>query len=111
MPRVVAVLGEQAALGFSLTGMDVIRVRDPAAARGTLIEAAQNPDYGLVIVEEALLDGLEPAQREALLALSSPLVIPVRIDLRWAAEGQAAEDEVVANLIRHAVGYQLNIQP
>ena len=55
MPRVLAVLGEQAALGFALTGMEVLRVRDPAAARLALREAAENAEAGLVIVEEALL--------------------------------------------------------
>ena len=37
-------------------------------------------------------------------------MIPVRMDLRWVPEGQASEDDYVAKLIRHAVGYQLNIQ-
>jgi vacuolar-type H+-ATPase subunit F/Vma7 len=110
MSKVVAVLGEQAALGFALTGLDVIRVRDPAAARGVLREAVENKEYGLVIVEEALLAALEPARREALLALNAPLVIPVPIDLRWVPEGQAPADDYVAKLVRHAVGYQLNIQ-
>lgn len=118
MPKVVAVLGDEAALGFSLTGMDVIRVSSPAAARAVLREVArkcasdagQNREYGLLIVEEALFAALEPAQREALLALEAPLVIPVRIDLRWAPEGQRQADDAVAGLIRHAVGYQLNIQ-
>jgi vacuolar-type H+-ATPase subunit F/Vma7 len=110
MPKVFAVLGEQAALGFALTGMDVIRVRDPEAARAALQEAAANVEAGLVIVEEALLEALEAGARESLLASNRPLFIPVRIDLRWVPEGQAPEDDYVAKLIRHAVGYQLNIQ-
>jgi vacuolar-type H+-ATPase subunit F/Vma7 len=110
MSKVTAVLGEQAALGFSLTGVDVIRVRDPGSAREALREAAENNAHGLVIVEEALLEGLEAAQREALLGSNAPLVIPIRVDLRWAPEGKAPEDDYVAKLIRHAVGYQLNIQ-
>jgi hypothetical protein len=77
MPRVLAVLGEPAALGFALTGMEVLRVRDPAAA---------------------------------LLASNRPIFIPIRIELAWVPEGQALEDDYVAKLIRHAVGYQLNIQ-
>ena len=110
MPRVIAVLGEQAALGFALTGMDVIRVPDPAAARSALREAAESAETGLVIVEEALLEALEAGARERLLASNRPLFIPVRIDLTWVPEGQAPEDDYVAKLIRHAVGYQLNIQ-
>jgi len=110
MSKVVAVLGEQAALGFALTGVEVIRVRDPAAARGVLLEAAENEEHGLVIVEEALLESLDDAGREALLARNVPLVIPVRLDLHWAPEGKGAEDDYVAKLIRRAVGYQLNIQ-
>jgi vacuolar-type H+-ATPase subunit F/Vma7 len=110
MPRVLAVLGGEAALGFSLTGMEVLRVRDPGAASPALREAAENPEAGLVIVEEALLAALPPGERERLLASSRPLFIPVRIDLAWVPEGQHPEDDYVARLIRHAVGYQLNIQ-
>jgi vacuolar-type H+-ATPase subunit F/Vma7 len=110
MPRVLAVLGGEAALGFALTGMEVLRVRDQAAARLALREAAENAEAGLVIVEEALLAALEPGERERLLAGNRPLMIPVRMDLSWVPEGQASEDDYVAKLIRHAVGYQLNIQ-
>ena len=110
MPKVVAVLGPEAALGFALTGVEVIRVSDPAAARDVLLEAVGNREHGLLIVEEALLDSLDAAGREALLARNVPLIVPVRLGLRWASEGQAAEDDYVARLIRHAVGYQLNIQ-
>ena len=110
MPKVVAVLGAEAALGFALTGVEVIRVADPAEARGVLLEAVENREHGLVIVEEELLDSLDAASREAVLARNVPLLIPVRLSLRWASEGKAAEDDYVARLIRHAVGYQLNIQ-
>ena len=110
MAKVVAVLGAEAALGFALTGVEVIRVSDPAEARAALQEAVENREHGLVIVEEALLDSLDAASREAALARSVPLLVPVRLGLRWASEGQAAEDDYVARLIRHAVGYQLNIQ-
>ncbi len=110
MPKVVAVLGPEAALGFALTGVEVIRVNDPAAARGVLLEAVENREHGLLIVEEALLDSLDAASREAALARNVPLLIPVRLGLRWASAGQAAEDDYVAKLIRRAVGYQLNIQ-
>jgi vacuolar-type H+-ATPase subunit F/Vma7 len=109
MPRVLAVLGEQAALGFALTGMEVLRVRDPAAARLALREAAENAEAGLD-VEEALLAHLEGPERERLLASNRPIFIPIRIELAWVPEGQALEDDYVAKLIRHAVGYQLNIQ-
>jgi vacuolar-type H+-ATPase subunit F/Vma7 len=110
MPKVVAVLGPEAGLGFALTGVEVLRVEDPAAARDVLAEAVENREHALVIVEQALLDGLEASGREALLARNAPLVLPVRLPLRWASAGQETEDDYVARLIRHAVGYQLNIQ-
>ena len=110
MPKAVAVLGAEAALGFGLTGVEVIRVTDRATAPTVLLEAVDNGEHGLVIVEEALLEGLSDADRTALFQRNVPLVIPVRLDLRWASEGKAAEDDYVAKLIRHAVGYQLNIQ-
>jgi vacuolar-type H+-ATPase subunit F/Vma7 len=82
MPRVLAVLGAAAALGFALTGLEVLRVRDPASARLALREAAENAEAGLVIVE-ALLAHLGDLERERLLASNRPIFIPIRIELAW----------------------------
>jgi vacuolar-type H+-ATPase subunit F/Vma7 len=103
-------MSEELAGGFTLTGLEVIKVRDPAMGREALLEAAGNPEYGLLIVVESLLETFEERNREALLARNVPLIIPIPGELRWSGGGEPPADEYVAALIRRAVGYQLNIK-
>jgi vacuolar-type H+-ATPase subunit F/Vma7 len=110
LPRVAAILPGGLASGFSLIGLEVIRVEDAAAGREALLEAAGKPEYGLLIVEEKLLEALEPRTREELLARNAPLIVSIPGELRWSAGDQEKKDDYVALLIRRAVGYQLNIQ-
>jgi vacuolar-type H+-ATPase subunit F/Vma7 len=110
LSRVLAIMSEELAGGFTLTGLDVIKVRDPARGREALLEAVGNPEYGLLIVEQSLLETFDERNREALLARNVPLIIPIPGELRWSAGEQPPADEYVAALIRRAVGYQLNIK-
>ncbi len=112
MPRVVAVLKGELASGFSLTGVDVIRVEEPYAsgAREALESAVNNPEYGLVIVDQTLLDEVDDRLRTSLHERNLPLVIPVPGDLRWRDVESAPEDEYVAQLVKRAVGYQLKVE-
>ncbi len=110
MPKILGILREEMAAGFALTGLDVIRVREPAEARDALQEALDGREYGLVIVEEGILEGLELRFREMLQGLNVPLVVSVPARLLWRDVEEAPEDDAVAQLIRRAVGYQLNIQ-
>ncbi len=110
MPKVAAILPAELASGFALTGLEVIPVEDVAAGREALLEAAGKPEYGLLIVEEGLLEAMEPRAREALLARNAPLIVSIPGELRWSAAAPQQGDDYVAALIRRAVGYQLNIQ-
>ena len=110
MFKVLGILPEDLAAGFALTGLEVIRFKEATAGRAALLEAAENPEYGLLIVEEGLLDSMEEGRRRALLARSRPLVIPVPGMLRWRDTERGAADDYVAALIRRAVGYQMDIK-
>ncbi len=110
MPRAAAILPGDLASGFALTGLEVIPAEDSAAGREALLEAAGKPEYGLLIVEEGVMEALEPRVRDALLARNAPLIISIPGELRWSAAAKSQGDDYVAALIRRAVGYQLNIQ-
>jgi len=112
LPKVVAILKHELAAGFALTGLDVLRVGEPYAsgARDALQAAVENPEYGLLIVEQSLLDAVDERFRTALEARNLPLVIPVAGELLWSVAEAVPEDEYVAHLVRRAVGYQLKVQ-
>jgi vacuolar-type H+-ATPase subunit F/Vma7 len=110
LPKAAAILPGELASGFALTGLEVVPAEDADAAREALLEAAGKPEYGLLIVEEGLLEAMEPRIREALLARNAPLIVSIPGELRWSAPSGPQADDYVAALIRRAVGYQLNIQ-
>ncbi len=109
MPRVVGILHPDLARGFALAGVDVTTYTEPREGERALSTAIESLGYGLVVVEQDLLDSLEPRVREAVYARNVPLVIAIPGGLRWQGSTAAAADDYVAALIRRAVGYQLNI--
>jgi vacuolar-type H+-ATPase subunit F/Vma7 len=109
LPRVVGILSPDLARGFALAGVDVTSYTDTRGGQQALTTAVESLGYGLVIVEQRLLDSLDPRTREAIYARNIPLVIAVPGELRWEQPDAGATDDYVAALIRRAVGYQLNI--
>ena len=110
MSRILALVRPDLSSGFALTGIDVQRVADTGELRSALTGAVEGPRYGMVVVEEELMAGLEQAERAAFGAVTVPLVIEVPGDLAWQEAAEAPEEDYVARLIRRAVGYQLNIK-
>lgn len=110
MSRILALVRPDFGAGFSLTGVDVGRVTDARELRPALAAAVGGTRYGMVIVEEELMAGLEEAERAAFAAVSVPLVIEVPGALVWKEAAEAPAEDYVARLIRRAVGYQLNIK-
>ena len=110
MSRILALVRPDFGAGFSLTGVDVGRVADARELRPALAAAVGGMRYGMVIVEEELMAGLEEAERAAFAAVSVPLVIEVPGALVWKEAAEAPAEDYVARLIRRAVGYQLNIK-
>ena len=108
MSRVLAILGEDLAAGFALAGVEVRKIRDPAAGRDALRAAIAAGVYGIIVVEEELLRSLAPESRDQIDAAAVPLVIAIPGEMLW-QEQAAPADDYVARLIKRAVGYQLNI--
>ncbi len=110
MSRVLALLHRDLGAGFALAGVEVAVAADPAAARAALDAAMSSGSYGIVIVEQELLRGVDNAARRAYEASTVPLVIEVPGEMAWREEEEAPTDDYIARLIRRAVGYQLNIK-
>ena len=110
MSKVLAIVRADLGAGFALTGIEVSRAADAAAARDALEAAVGGGAYGIVIVEEELLGGIDEESRKSLTAATIPLVIVVPGEMLWREAEHAPADDYVARLIRRAVGYQLNIR-
>ncbi|MGA2478832.1 MAG: V-type ATP synthase subunit F [Spirochaetia bacterium] len=106
----LALLGRDLCAGFALAGVDVSVAEDPVGARSALDAAIAGRQYGIVIVEEELMAGMEQEVREAYGSSTVPLVIEIPGTMAWREIAEAPSDDYIAKLIRRAVGYQLNIK-
>lgn len=107
---VAAVVSEDLGYGFSLAGVQVLPAHDRARAMELLTEEVRLARFGLLIVDETLLEGIDERERQALFERPVPLIIAIPGAMRWSDVETTSSDEFVATLIRRAVGYQLNIQ-
>ena len=110
MSKALALLRQDLGAGFALAGVDVSLVTDAEGPRSALDAAVASGSYGIVIVEEELMAGMEEEIRKGFAASTVPLIIEVPGALAWREAEEAPSDDYVARLIRRAVGYQLNIK-
>lgn len=108
--RIAAFVNEDFGKGLALAGVEIVAVHDSQQALERLREAYKNRSWGIIIVDEELIEGIEERERNALFEQTIPLVIAVPASMRWQDVEQVSSDDFVSRLIRRAVGYQLNIQ-
>ena len=107
MSRIVSVTREDPAYGFSLAGIDTVVCLTSSEALAAV--RSVEDDVGIVVVEVCFLDGLDPRTKKELENQTKPLVVSVPFSMIWRPDARLGSDDVIARLIRHAVGYQLNI--
>jgi V/A-type H+-transporting ATPase subunit F len=91
--------------GFKLSGVAHL-VTETDEAKDTLKKTMNEPDYGLLIIDERLIDGiteerlreLEQAWNGILLVLPSPEKPPAEVE------------DYAARLIRRAIGYHVRLK-
>ena len=110
MSKVLALLSRDLGAGFALAGAEVSTASDSAAARTALDAAVASRAYGIIIVQEELLPGMGEQARKAFAESTVPLIIEVSGEMVWRMAAEVPSDDYVAQLIRRAVGYQLNIK-
>ena len=110
MYKVLVILPKELAAGFALTGVTVQTVTDVSGAQSALATAMENEDYGIVVIDEALLNQMDERTVDRFFEQNVPLIVPLPADLEWGDVEEVPHDDYVSRLIRRAVGYQLNIQ-
>ena len=65
------------------------RAADSAAARSALDAAVASRAYGIVIVEEELMPGMEEQARKAFAESTVPLIIEVPGEMAWRVAAEA----------------------
>ncbi len=105
MKEIAFITPPDAAYGFKLSGVAHL-VAENDDARDTIKKTMNEPDYGLLIIDERLIAGiteeqlreLEQAWNGILLVLPSPQKPPAEVE------------DYAARLIRRAIGYHVRLK-
>ncbi len=105
--RVTLLCRPEVAPAFALAGFRPVEVADGAEAGRRLVQMLSDARVGLVLIEAPLHDALDPELQRRLSARPVPLVVPVPAP-SWAEH--AAADQVIVELLRRAIGYQVRLR-
>jgi vacuolar-type H+-ATPase subunit F/Vma7 len=107
MRAVRAVGSDVACAGFALAGLathEVRSLRDGAALMNDLV---RREDIGVLLVEQSVLDALDPAMEQELSRRPSPIIVPFPSP-SW-RERERAPESLVLELLQRAIGYRVRL--
>jgi vacuolar-type H+-ATPase subunit F/Vma7 len=105
----LAVLASPAtAGGWRLAGLALHETPSPTDGAVALARLAEDPEIGVLLVEQAIYDALDADQRLALSRRPLQMVVPFP-DPAWDA-GAPGADAVIAELLRQAIGYRVRLR-
>lgn len=108
MSEFLVITGPGASLGFKCAGVETLEVEETADISALLLGIQSGGKYGLVAMEEGLLEKVSELTMKRLHKKGLPIIVPINIPRQW-GEAEAGESPVV-RLIRRAIGYQIKIK-
>lgn len=103
--RVAVVTDPETATGFRLAGADVFEAEQPRGLVVVLRELVRG-EYGLVAVNEALLEGVEEDVARLLRGRDLPVIVPFP-----AARAQLESgEEYIARLVKEHIGFYVKLR-
>jgi vacuolar-type H+-ATPase subunit F/Vma7 len=99
---------EGASLGFRCAGIECLEVNGLADIPALLFKLQAGGRYGLVVVDEKILERVPEHEMRRIHKKGLPIIMPINIPRQW-GEAEFGESPVV-RLIRRAIGYQIKIK-
>lgn len=96
------------AAGFELAGLRTLEARTPDEAAACLRQLHEQPEVGVVLLEDSLYNKLPEELHREFGRRPLPMIVPFPGPL-WAAEPESAEAYVV-ELLRQVVGYRVRLK-
>jgi len=106
--RVRVLASPAMAAGYRLAGLTTEEVANPDDVFARLAATAADPEVGILLVEQALLDAVPPIARRAVEHRALPIIVPIPAP-DWTHTGADAESFIV-ELLRRAIGYRVRLQ-
>ncbi len=108
MPRMLILTDSETATGFRLAGVEVREASRETAQREleALIEAG---DYGLIAVDEGLIDDPIRATERAMRGRELPVILPMpSLGAAFGEKGDATQ--YMKDLVRSAIGFDIKLE-
>ncbi|GBD28002.1 MAG: V-type ATP synthase subunit F [Armatimonadota bacterium] len=103
--RVAVITDAETATGFRLAGADVFEAEEPRHAVAVLRDLVRG-DYGLVAVNEALLEGVEGDVARVLRGRDLPVVVPFPAARARLESGE----DYIARLVKEHIGFYVKLR-
>ena len=100
--KIIAIGDPPLAMGFQLAGLQNVLLVTKDDFQKTLEETIANPDYGIIIVNEKMLNDIDWRLRKKLDTIAYPVVVPVPD-----VSGESKEGDEIRGLIKRALGFDL----
>lgn len=107
MSAVHVVGSDVACTGFALAGLATHEVPAPRDAATIMNDIARREDIGVLLVEQSVLDALDPATEHELSRRPSPIIVPFPSP-SW-RERERAPESLVLELLQRAIGYRVRL--
>ena len=107
MSDVRVVGSEVACAGFALAGLATHGVPSPRDATAVMNELVRRDDIGVLLVEQSVLDALDPVTERELSRRPSPIIVPFPSP-SW-HERERAPESLVLGLLQRAIGYRVRL--
>ena len=106
--RVRAIATPALAAGLRLAGLPADEAPSSTVAAEQVARLIDQPDLGILLIEQPLFDGFPAAFRHDLENRALPIVVPVPRASWGAVTGRA--EEYILELLRRAIGYRVRLQ-
>lgn len=108
MSDLLVITGQGSSLGFQTAGLETLEVDGDSDISGLLLGLQAGERYGLIAIEERLLEKVSASAMKRLRKKGLPVIIPINLPMKW-GEAEAGESPVL-RLIRRAIGYQIKLK-
>ncbi len=110
MYKILAIANSEIVKGLKFSGIKVLGVDTPELAKKSLLDAMKSKEYGIVVIDEALERTFDDYTKRLIEESSTPLFVPLPLQLIWQEVETPADNAYVVEMIRRAIGYQIKIR-
>ncbi len=108
MDRILVITYPEMALGFRMAGADVVEIEKGRESPQILEGVIEEDRYGLIALEEGLLERVPEDLEKRIRRKGRPVLIPIRSPEGWG--GEAPGEPYIAKILRKTIGYHIKIK-